>query len=105
MNTTPEENVKRILASTAFQKLTAARASLRWGLSIATLVIFFGFIVLISSASDLFHRSILNGTLPLGMAGAFAMIGSMVVLTGYYVSRSNAYLDALTQSVQRECEQ
>ncbi|MGY3410845.1 uncharacterized membrane protein (DUF485 family) [Bradyrhizobium sp. GM5.1] len=97
------ERTRKILSNPSFRELTAARARLRWGLSIVTLVMFFGFIGLISSASSSLGKSMAGGAIPLGMAIALGMIALVVALTGYYVRRSNTYFDGLTQIVHQEC--
>lgn len=45
----------RILADPGFRELTSARAKLRWSLSVVTLIMFFGFIVVISTARCVGH--------------------------------------------------
>jgi len=99
------EETNRILASPSFRELAAARSRLRWGLSMVTLLVFFGFIGLISGASARLGTSMAGGTIPLGMAVALGMIALVVILTGYYVRRSNTYFDGLMQIVQREARQ
>ena len=99
------EQTRKILSNPSFRELTAARARLRWGLSIVTLLMFFGFIGLISMASSTLGKSIAGGDIPLGMAITLGMIALVVALTGYYVRRSNTYFDGLAQLVRRECGQ
>jgi uncharacterized membrane protein (DUF485 family) len=100
-----QEQTSRILSNPAFRELTAARARLRWGLSIVTLIMFFGFIGLISAASSALGKNMVGGNIPLGMAVALGMIAAVVILTGYYVRRSNKYFDGLARLVQQECGQ
>jgi uncharacterized membrane protein (DUF485 family) len=99
------EQTNRILANSSFRELASARSRLRWGLSIVTLLIFFGFIGLISTASSMLGASMAGGDIPLGMAVALGMIALVVILTGYYVRRSNKYFDGLVKVVQREARQ
>lgn len=42
------EHTQRILSHPSFRELASERAKLRWSLSVITLVLFFGFIALIS---------------------------------------------------------
>jgi uncharacterized membrane protein (DUF485 family) len=46
-----------------------------------------------------------GGNIPLGMAVALGMIALVVILTGYYVWRSNRYFDGLVQAIQGEARQ
>ena len=50
------DQTREILADPAFRQLTSARARLRWSLSIATLIMFFGFIGLITTAKAALGR-------------------------------------------------
>jgi uncharacterized membrane protein (DUF485 family) len=96
------ERTQRILSDPAFKELASARAKLRWSLSIITLVLFFGFIALISTARDALGANIANSAVPLGLFLALAMIVLVVMLTGFYVQRSNSRFDRLAQLVTRE---
>ena len=62
------EQTRKILSNPSFRELTTARARLRWGLSIVTLLMFFGFIGLISMASSTLGKSIAGGDIPLGLS-------------------------------------
>lgn len=46
-----------------------------------------------------------GGNIPLGMGVALGMTATVVIMTGYYVWRSNKYFDGLIQTVQREVRQ
>jgi uncharacterized membrane protein (DUF485 family) len=91
------------MSNRSFRELTAARSRLRWILSTITLLMFFGFIGLISTASSAaLGANMMGGNMPLGMIVALGMIALVVFLTGYYVWRSNSYFDGLMHAVQRE---
>ena len=91
-----------ILADPAFKDLVSARARLRWGLSFVTLVMFFGFIALISSAKTELAAAIPGSAIPLGLLLALAVIVLVVVLTGVYVLRSNSRFDKITRTLNEE---
>ena len=96
------ERTREILANPAFRELASARAKLRWSLSIVTLIMFFGFIALISTAKDALGTPVAGSTIPLGLCLTLAMIALVVLLTGVYVQRSNSRFDELTHAVKRE---
>ena len=96
------ERTQRILSDPSFKELASARAKLRWSLSLVTLVMFFGFIALISTARVALAANVANSAIPLGLVLAFAMIVLVVILTGFYVQRSNSRFDHLTRVVTRE---
>jgi uncharacterized membrane protein (DUF485 family) len=96
------KRMRNIFADPAFRELASRRAKLRWGLSIATLIMFFGFIVLMSTARNTLAASVGGSTMPLGLVLAIVMIAVVVVLTGIYVQQSNSRFDELTRALQRE---
>ena len=91
-----------ILADPGFRELTSARARLRWSLSAVTLVMFFGFIAVISTAKGALGTMIPGSAIPLGLLLTLAVIGLVVVLTGIYVQRSNSRFDNLARAVKQE---
>jgi uncharacterized membrane protein (DUF485 family) len=96
-----EEKTREILSSLSFRDLVSARARLRWGLSLVAVAMFFGFIALTSSASHALGMSIAGSDIPLGICLAFAMIVGVVALTGFYVHRSNVYLDGIARVIRQ----
>jgi uncharacterized membrane protein (DUF485 family) len=94
--------MREILADPSFRELASARAKLRWSLSIVTLIMFFGFIALISSARDALGATVAGSAMPLGLVLVLAMIAMVVTLTGIYVKRSNSRFDELTHALKRE---
>ena len=92
----------QILSDPSFRELVAARAKLRWTLSAITLVMFFGFILLISMARGALAATIAGSAIPVGLGLAFAMIVAVIVMTGIYVVKSNSRFDPLSRSLNRE---
>jgi uncharacterized membrane protein (DUF485 family) len=97
-----QEQARRVMASKNFRELVSARARMRWVLSALTLIMFFGFIALISTASKFLGQNISGGTIPISMALALGVIVLVVCLTGLYVQRSNSRFDHLAQSIKQE---
>jgi uncharacterized membrane protein (DUF485 family) len=95
------DRTRQILADPVFRELASSRARLRWGLSIVTLILFFGFIALISAAKDVLGANVTGSDIPLGLALALAMIVLVVLFTGFYVQRSNSRFDELARGVNR----
>ncbi|MBI3699096.1 MAG: DUF485 domain-containing protein [Afipia sp.] len=96
------EQARKVMASKNFRELVSARARLRWVLSGLTLVMFFGFLVLISSTPKSLGASIPGSAIPISMALAMGVIVSVLCLTGFYVRRSNSRFDNLAQSIKQE---
>jgi uncharacterized membrane protein (DUF485 family) len=96
------ERAQKIIDDPAFKQLASARARLRWGLSAVTLIMFFGFIALISTAGNALKADVSGSSVPLGLLLAVTVIVLVVLLTGYYVMRSNTSFDELSRRLSRE---
>jgi uncharacterized membrane protein (DUF485 family) len=98
---TPDRTCE-ILADPAFKELVSARARLRWTLSIVTLIVFFGFIALISTAQGALGATVAGSPMPLGLLLALFMIVLVVFLTGLYVRLCNSRFDERARALNRE---
>ena len=91
----------RLRASPAFIALERSRGALGIGLTIAILVIYFGFVGLVAFAPGLMGTPV-YGTMTLCFPLGLGVILSAIVLTGVYVVRANGSFDALTRRVVEE---
>ncbi len=92
----------QVLRSPRFQELVRQRARFAWTLTIAMLVIYFGFILLVAFAKPLLATKIGDGVTSLGIILGLGVIVSAFVLTGIYVHRANSRFDELTRRLTRE---
>jgi uncharacterized membrane protein (DUF485 family) len=97
-----QERAHKIIADPRFRHLASARARLRWSLSIVTLIMFFGFVALISTAKSALGAAVAGSAVPLGLFLAITMIIVVVMLTGFYVYRSNSHFDELVCDLRQE---
>jgi uncharacterized membrane protein (DUF485 family) len=95
------DRTRQVLADPVFRELALARAKLRWGLSIVTLILFFGFIALISTAKSALGANVAGSDIPLGLALGLTVIVLVVLLTAFYVQRSNSRFDELARGLNR----
>jgi uncharacterized membrane protein (DUF485 family) len=93
---------QEILSAPKFKQLRSERAKLRWGLSFATLVMFFGFIALVWSARGALGVSFPGSSTPIWFGFIFVISVLVVVFTGIYVRQSNSRFDRLTDDLVRE---
>jgi uncharacterized membrane protein (DUF485 family) len=100
-----QDRTHEIITDPRFRNLASARATLRWSLSIVTLIMFFGFITLISTAKSALGVAVAGSSIPLGLLLAMSMIVAVVSLTGFYVHRSNSRFDELARVLNREFDQ
>jgi uncharacterized membrane protein (DUF485 family) len=96
------DRTHEIITDPRFRNLASARAKLRWSLSIVTLIMFFGFIMLISTAKNALGVAVAGSSISLGLLLAMSMIVAVVILTGFYVCRSNSRFDELARVLNRE---
>ncbi|MFO1148626.1 MAG: DUF485 domain-containing protein [Alsobacter sp.] len=85
-----------------FQELVRKRSSFGWRLSLAMLVIYFGFILLVGYAPHFLGIPIGAGPMTIGIPIGLAVIISAFVLTGIYVRRANTEFDTLTREIVEE---
>lgn len=96
------DRTHEIIADPRFRDLASARAKLRWGLSIVTLIMFFGFVALISTASRALGETIAGSAIPVGILLALSVVVAIVILTGFYVYRSNSRFDEMARILNQE---
>lgn len=85
-----------------FRELVATRKKLGWSLTVLTLVIYFGFILLIAFDPQLLGTPLGSGVMTLGMPVGLAVIVATFLIVGYYVSKANASYDELTRQIVEE---
>jgi len=93
--------VQRIAAHPKYQELKAKRSRFGWTLTIAMMVVYYGFIVLVAFDKQLLATRIGDGVMTLGMPIGLAVIVFTVVITAVYVRRANSEFDKLSDEVSR----
>ena len=96
------QDYNQLIRSPQFQELVRQRTRFAWTLSIAMLVIYFGFILLVAFAKPLLATKIGDGVTSLGIILGLGVILSAFALTGIYVQRANSRFDELTHRLTRE---
>jgi len=85
-----------------YQQLVRQRSVFGWTLTAITLIIYFGFILLIGYAPKFLGIPIDGSVMTLGLPiGLFAIV-SAFVLVWIYVARANASYDSLTRAIVEE---
>jgi uncharacterized membrane protein (DUF485 family) len=87
-----------------YQQLVKERSSLSRSLSVAMIVIYFGFILLVAFAPGFLSTSLTGGVTTIGIVVGILVILLAFALTGFYVSRANGQFDSLTQQIVRESQ-
>ena len=80
----------RILNDPNYQKLKARRTSFGWWLTIAMLIVYYGFILLVAFDKPFLATRLGAGVTTIGMPIGLAVIIFTVIITGIYVRRANS---------------
>ncbi len=94
--------IDRILADPNYQALRSRRLSFGWMLTIAMLVVYYGFIAIIAFDKALLAKPLGQGVMTWGIPVGFGVIVFTIIITAIYVMRANSEYDELTDRVKRE---
>lgn len=93
--------VRRIAADPNYQKLRAARNSFGWILTLAMMVAYYGFILLVAFNKPFLSQRLGDGVMTVGIPIGFGVIVFTVAITAFYVNRANNQFDTLSDAVAR----
>lgn len=91
--------VDKIKMDPQFHELVNKRTRFAWTLTIAMLVIYFGYIGVIAFNKQLLATPIGSSVITIGIPVGLFVIVSAFILTGIYVRRANSEFDALTKQI------
>ena len=94
--------VKRIEANPKYHELRSKRAAFGWMLTVAMLVVYFGYIALIAFNKPFLAQPIGNGVTTIGIPIGLGVIIFTIIITGIYVRRANGEYDRLTSEILEE---
>jgi len=90
---------QRIAAMPQYKELIAKRSSFGWWLTLAGMVAYYGFILLVAFDKPLLAQKIGNGVTTLGMPLGVAVIVFTIIITWVYIRRANGEFDSLTEQI------
>jgi uncharacterized membrane protein (DUF485 family) len=96
-----DDLVQRIASHPKYQELKAKRSSFGWWLTLAMMLVYYGFILLVAFAKPLVSQRLGAGVMTLGIPLGFGVIVFTVAITAYYVNRANSEFDDLTDQITR----
>jgi uncharacterized membrane protein (DUF485 family) len=91
--------VQRISSHPKYKELKTKRTALGWWLTLAGMVAYYGFILLVAFDKPLLSRKIGDGVTTLGMPLGVAVIVFTIIITWVYIRRANSEFDALTEQI------
>ena len=90
---------QRILRDPRYQELKAKRSRFGWWLTLAMMLVYYGFILLVAFDKPFLATKLGAGVTTVGMPLGLAVIVFTVLITGLYVRRANSEYDALTEQI------
>ena len=96
------ELVTRIANNPNYQALKAKRTRFGWWLTLAMMIVYFGFILLVAFNKSFLSQKLGAGVMTMGIPIGFGIIVFTILITAYYVNRANREFDALSESIAGE---
>ena len=93
------ELIRGITANPKYQRLKSERSKLGWWLTIAMMVVYYGFILLVAFDKPFLAQRLGAGVTTIGIPIGFGVIVFTVLITGFYVRRANTVFDRLTDEI------
>lgn len=93
---------ERIQSDPNYHALKARRSSFGWKLTIAMLIVYYGFILLIAFKKDFLAMRIGDGVMTWGVPIGFGVIVFTILITAVYVRRANSEFDELSEKIKLE---
>jgi uncharacterized membrane protein (DUF485 family) len=94
-----DDLVTRVVGHPKYRELKQKRTGFGWWLSLAGMVAYYGFILLVAFDKPLLAQRIGSGVTTVGMPLGVAVIVFTIVITWIYVRRANSEFDSLTDQV------
>ena len=91
--------VTRIASHPQYRELKAKRTAFGWWLSLAMMVVYYGFILLVAFNKPFLAQRLGEGVMTMGIPIGFGVIVFTVVITAYYVRRANSEFDDLSAAI------
>ncbi|MDX1796868.1 MAG: DUF485 domain-containing protein [Hydrogenovibrio sp.] len=99
-----QSKIEKIKSLPQYHQLVKERSGLAWKLSIAMLVVYYGFILLLAFDPHFFTTIVSGQYISIGFPLGVAIIIFAFLLTGYYVKKANSDFDGLTAEIKKEVE-
>ena len=91
--------VTRIASHPKYQELKAKRTSFGWWLTLAMMVVYYGFILLVAFNKEFLSQRLGAGVMTIGSPIGFGVIIFTILITALYVRRANGEYDDLADAV------
>ena len=96
-----DDLVQRIASNPHYLELKAKRSSFGWWLTLAMMVVYYGFILLVAFNKEFLSQRMGEGVMTIGIPIGFGVIVFTVIITTIYVRRANSEYDDLTEEIKK----
>lgn len=93
--------VHKIASHPKYRELKARRSSFGWWLTLAMLLVYYGFILLVAFNKPFLATRLGEGVTTIGMPIGLGVIVFTIVITVFYVRRANDQFDRLTDEINK----
>jgi uncharacterized membrane protein (DUF485 family) len=94
-----DDLVQRIASHPKYHELRAKRTGYGWWLTLAMMVVYYGFILLVAFNKPFLSQRLGDGVMTVGIPIGFGVIVFTIVITAIYVRRANSEFDDLTAAI------
>lgn len=91
----------KIASHPKYQELKSKRSSFGWWLTLAMMVVYYGFILLVAFNKPFLASRLGEGVMTMGIPVGLGVILFTVVITAIYVRRANSEFDALSEELNK----
>lgn len=95
---------QRIVSNPRYQELKAKRSRFGWMLTLAMMVVYYGFILLVAFNNEFLSQRLGDGVMTMGIPVGFGVIVFTIVITAVYVRRANSEFDELSNAIVSEAQ-
>ena len=92
----------KIASHPKYQELKAKRSRFGWWLTLAIMVVYYGFILLVAFDKPFLAQKLGGGVMTMGMPLGVGVIIFTIIITAIYVRRANSEFDDLTAQIAKD---
>ncbi|WP_088286618.1 DUF485 domain-containing protein [Ideonella sp. A 288] len=96
-----DDLVRRIASHPKYHELRAKRTGYGWWLTLAMMVVYYGFIVLVAFNKEFLSQRLGSGVMTVGIPIGFGVIVFTIIITTIYVKRANGEFDDLVEAIKK----
>jgi uncharacterized membrane protein (DUF485 family) len=94
--------VERIARHPKYIELKAKRTRFGWWLTLAMMIVYYGFMFLVAFNKSFLSQRIGAGVMTVGIPLGFGVIVFTILITAFYVQRANSEFDELAEQVRKD---